>query len=150
MARFTSILALALISCGSGKDSRYTYCQRDADCPNGMVCDEDDPNDSYCTPACNTDSDCPSQVTCPGESSTGPHCENERQAESQARNVCDQFQGYYGPNSCKTASPSSGNHHSGGCTSDGECSSHCSDDCYQCLSGSCSCGYRGVSGSCIF
>lgn len=35
------------------------------------------------------------------------------------------------------------------CTSDSQCSSRCSD-CYQCLGGSCSCGYRGISGSCIF
>jgi hypothetical protein len=38
----------------------------------------------------------------------------------------------------------------GGCTSDSQCSGECSGDCYQCLSGSCSCGYVGVSGSCIY
>lgn len=37
----------------------------------------------------------------------------------------------------------------GGCTYDSDCSSACSSDCYQCLSGSCTCGYEGVSG-CVF
>lgn len=38
---------------------------------------------------------------------------------------------------------------SGGCKNDSDCESACSSDCYQCLSGSCTCGYEGVSG-CVF
>jgi hypothetical protein len=53
-----------------------------------------------------------------------------------------------------SSSSSSGGSSSGSpkpqCTSDSSCSSHCSSGCYQCRSGSCSCGYKGVSGSCIF
>jgi hypothetical protein len=37
----------------------------------------------------------------------------------------------------------------GGCTSDSECSGSCGSDCYQCSSGSCSCGYEGLDG-CVF
>lgn len=36
------------------------------------------------------------------------------------------------------------------CSSDSACSSGCTGSCYQCLSGSCRCGYRGVSGGCIY
>jgi hypothetical protein len=36
------------------------------------------------------------------------------------------------------------------CSSDSSCSGHCSGSCYACRSGSCTCGYKGVSGSCIY
>ena len=39
---------------------------------------------------------------------------------------------------------------SGGCTSDSQCSSHCSNDCYQCNSGSCLCGSEDSYGVCTF
>jgi len=39
---------------------------------------------------------------------------------------------------------------SSGCSSDGDCSSSCSNDCYQCLSGSCSCGSEDSYGVCTF
>ena len=52
----------------------------------------------------------------------------------------------------KPASSSSGGGSGSGskeCTSDSACSSKCSSGCYQCLSGSCSCGYQGSDG-CVF
>jgi len=36
------------------------------------------------------------------------------------------------------------------CTSDGQCSSKCSSDCYTCRYDSCKCGRRGVSGACLY
>ena len=51
-------------------------------------------------------------------------------------------------------STSSSSSSSGGskaeCTSDSACSGKCSGDCYRCRSGSCTCGYKGTSGACIF
>lgn len=55
-----------------------------------------------------------------------------------------------GTGSCNVApSSSSSSGGSKGCTSDSQCSSHCSSSCYECRSGSCSCGYEGSDG-CVF
>jgi hypothetical protein len=48
------------------------------------------------------------------------------------------------PGSCGNSSSG------GGCTYDSDCSSHCSNDCYQCLSGSCTCGTENSYGVCTF
>jgi hypothetical protein len=85
------------------KVAGYTYCTRDADCPGGQVCDQDDTEDSYCTPRCTDDESCPTQVGCPSLSPVGKQCWIEQQLEAEERGVCDQFQGYYGPNSCRAA-----------------------------------------------
>lgn len=159
--RLSSVtIALALVAafafaCGSdpdgGKVSGYTYCAGDADCPSGQVCEIDDTNDAYCTPTCSEDDMCPTQVGCPSLSPVGKKCYVEPGFEGIDRGECDQFQGYYGPNSCRDAPVDGGE--AGGddpeCSYDSECSSQCSD-CEGCRSGSCVCGYRGVSGACIF
>jgi hypothetical protein len=54
------------------------------------------------------------------------------------------------PTSCDgQGSPGPGNSNSGGCSSDSDCSGSCGGDCYQCLGGSCNCGYDGADG-CVF
>jgi hypothetical protein len=54
----------------------------------------------------------------------------------------------------QTSTSSSSSSSSGGskpeCTSDSSCSGKCSGSCYACRSGDCKCGYKGVSGSCIY
>lgn len=152
LALAMAALALACSSkSNGGKISGYTYCSHDVDCPSGQVCDQDDPNDSYCTPGCMEDADCPTQVNCPTLTPVAKRCEFSTQSETKERGVCDQFQGAVGPNSCR--STSSGGSGGGGstkeCTSDGQCSSKCSSGCYECSSNSCSCGYQGHDG-CVF
>lgn len=100
------VVVAASVSCADESDDRvagYTYCKRDADCPTGEVCDEDDTEDSYCTPSCTDDETCPTQVGCPSLSPVGKACWVAAQLEAEERGVCDQFQGYYGPNSCRAA-----------------------------------------------
>lgn len=153
----TLVLGFALaLACRAQDDedekvAGFVYCAGDSDCPSGYVCENDDTRDAYCTPTCMEDADCPTQIGCPSLSPVGKKCYFESGFEGVDRYECDQFQGYYGPNSCRDAEPGGdgGDGNSPECSFDSECSSSCSD-CYGCRSGSCVCGYRGVSGACIF
>lgn len=143
------IVSFLAVACSSSSGiAGLQKCRSDADCKSGEVCDEDDPNDSYCTPTCTSDSQCPPQLDCPDLSPTPPKCYQEQQLETASRGVCDQFHGLRGPNSCKTATPSSSDPKKE-CSYDSQCSSKCSD-CPRCSSGSCTCGHRGVSKACLY
>lgn len=149
------LLAALLLACAADAEEDrvpgYTRCGADADCPGGQVCETDDTRDAYCTPTCTDHDQCPTQVSCPGLSPVTKVCYDEPGFEGIVRGECDQFQGYYGPSSCLEA-PVDGGEGGGDdaeCSFDSECSSSCSE-CPGCRSGSCVCGYRGVSGACIY
>lgn len=104
-----AVVAAVIFGCADaddGKLSGYTYCAGDSDCPSGQVCDLDDTKDAYCTPACAEDEVCPTQVSCPSLEPVGKKCWITQTPSGEDRGVCDQFQGYYGPNSCRDAEES--------------------------------------------
>lgn len=105
-----TIVVAALLACEPepSKVSGYTYCSADAECPSGQVCETDDTKDSYCTPTCESEEMCPTQVGCPSLSPVGKQCYVEPGDQGIERGECDQFQGYYGPNSCRDASEDDG------------------------------------------
>lgn len=115
---------LGCVSSSSSDDSggigNYTSCTADSQCPTGQGCDTEGGTLSpgYCTPLCDTDNDCPMGFDCPSGTKNQPGECDELGAHS-GRGVCDQFDGKYGPSTCKGGGGGSGS--LSPCSSDSQC-----------------------------